>query len=227
MNPKQRAANAAIEYVRSGMTLGLGTGSTADCYLTALGQAIADKRLTNIRAVASSKHSELRAAELGIPLIPLTVPNSVDLTVDGADEIAPDLDLIKGLGGALLREKMLAQNSRQIIIIADSGKRVTHLGTRSPLPVEVIPFSHESTGQFLRSLGCTPTLRRLADQSPFQTDNANFIYDCRFEKGIENPAALNVALCARAGVVESGLFLHLANIALIADDNTVEKLTRP
>jgi len=226
MDPKQRAALAAFDYVRSGMTLGLGTGSTADFFLIAVGQAIAQGRLRDIRAVASSHRSESRAAELGIPLIPLTMPDSIDLTVDGADEIAPNLDLIKGLGGALLREKILAQNSRMLIIIADASKRVTQLGTRSPLPVEVIPFAHESTSQFLRSLGCTPTLRRQADQSPFQTDNGNFIYDCRFEKGIEKPAAISAVLSTRAGIVESGLFLHLAHMAIVADENAVTKLTR-
>jgi ribose 5-phosphate isomerase A len=226
MNPKQRAALAAVEYLKSDTTIGLGTGSTADFFLSALAAAMAKGVLKNIRAVASSKHSELRAAELGIPLIHLTTPNSIDLTVDGADEVDPNLNLIKGLGGALLREKILAQNTRQFIIIVDTSKRVTQLGTHSALPVEIVPFAHESTGEFLRSFGCLPTLRRQADHSPFVTDNGNYIYDCKFS-GIKDPAALDLALCGRSGVVESGLFLKMANIAIVADENTVTTLTRP
>ena len=225
MNPKQRAAEAAIAFVQSGMVVGLGTGSTADEFLKALGAAIQSGRLRDIRGVPTSRQSEQRARELGIALATLMECPHPDVTIDGADEVAPNLDLIKGLGGALLREKIVAQNSQRLIIIADAGKRVRSLGTRSPLPVEVAQFGHESHVEFLHGLGAKTMLRRGADGKTFVTDNGNLIYDCRFD-GIANPRQLEDALLHRAGVVDSGLFLGLATVALIADDAGVQELRR-
>src|SRR5688572_2055992 len=223
MNPKQRAAEAALAYVRSGMVIGLGTGSTADFCLVALGAAIKSGKISGVRGVPTSRQSERRAQEVGIPLATLAECPSVDVTIDGADEIAPNLDLIKGLGGALLREKIVAQNSRKLIIIADGTKRVDVLGTKAPLPVEVAQFAHECHVPFLKSLGARPDLRRAGDGSMFITDNANCIYDCRFG-GIPDARKLEAALLDRAGVVDCGLFLGMASMALVADDQNVVEL---
>ena len=224
MNPKQRAAEASLRFVRDGMVIGLGTGSTADHFLQALAAALRDGRLKGIRGVPTSRQSERRAAQLGIPLITLAQAKP-NVTIDGADEVDPHLNLIKGLGGALLREKIVAQNSAQLIIIADGGKSVAKLGTKSSLPVEVAQFAHDAHADFFRALGATPTLRKTPDGTLYVTDNGNYIYDCRFS-AIEDPAALDAALHSRAGVVETGLFVGLATVALIANDADVEERRR-
>jgi ribose 5-phosphate isomerase A len=225
MNPKQRAAEAAIPFIQSNMILGLGTGSTADFFLKALSAAIQANRLTGIMGVPTSRQSEHRAMELGIPLTTLGHNPVIDLTVDGADEVTPNLDLIKGLGGALIREKIVAQHSRRLVIIADSSKRVPMLGTHTALPVEVIPFAHEVQEIFFRSIGGEPTLRRHAGMI-FNTDNGNLIYDVKFPP-IQDPAKLERQLQSRAGIVGSGLFLQMAATVLIADENAVEQLDAP
>jgi ribose 5-phosphate isomerase A len=150
----------------------------------------------------------------------------LDLTVDGADEVDPNLDLIKGLGGALLREKMVAQASRSMVVIVDDSKVVTRLGTRSPLPVEVVPFAWKSHVPFLRELGCEPSLRKTQTGEPLVTDNGNYILDCSFSAGIADPRSLDQTLAARAGVVESGLFLGLASRVFVGGDGTVESLQK-
>ncbi len=226
MNPKQRAAESALEFVQGGMIVGLGTGSTADFFLEALAEALKSGRLSDIRGVPTSRQSERRAEQLGIPLATLLQCPHLDVTVDGADEVAPNLDLIKGLGGALLREKIVAQNSRKLVIIADASKSVTKLGGKSLLPVEVTPFGHEIQQAFFTTLGATPALRRKADGELFVTDNGNHIYDCRFGDGIADPPALERALKSRAGIVETGLFLGMASVALIADQGRVERRER-
>jgi ribose 5-phosphate isomerase A len=226
MNAKQRAAEAAMTFVRSGMVVGLGTGSTADYFLQALAGAIKAGVLKDIRGVSTSKQSERRAQELGIPLATLTECPQPDVTIDGADEVAPNLDLIKGLGGALLREKVVAQNSRKLVIIADAGKAVARLGTKSMLPVEVVPFGHELQPAFFASLGAAATLRRDAAGKLFVTDNGNYIYDCRFRDGIAEPAAMEQSIRRRAGIVETGLFLGIASVALIANEKSVERRER-
>jgi ribose 5-phosphate isomerase A len=223
MNPKQRAAEAAMSFVKSGMVVGLGTGSTADFFLVALANAIKSGKLGGIRGIPTSKQSERRAQELGIPLTTLVECSKADVDIDGADEIAPNLDLIKGLGGAMLREKIVAQNSKEVIIIADAAKRVDWLGSKSPLPVEVALFEHECHVPFMKSLGAAPTLRRTADGKTFITDNGNCIYDCRFGP-IEDPRRLESALLDRAGIVDCGFFLGMASLALIADDTRVTEI---
>ncbi len=225
MNGKQRAAEAAISLLQNDQIVGLGTGSTADFFLIALGNALKSGQLNGIRGIPTSVQSERRAQELGIPLLDFSKQPFADITVDGADEISPQLDLIKGLGGALLREKIVAQNSKKLVIIADSSKEVSALGTKSPLPVEAAQFAHELQEPFLRSLGCQPTLRRKHDGSIFVTDNNNFIYDCRFPR-IDRPDQLEQALKKRAGIVESGLFVGIARTVLIGDDNGVQRRDR-
>jgi ribose 5-phosphate isomerase A len=224
MNPKQRAAEAAIPFLRDGMIIGLGTGSTADFFLQALGAAIASGQLKSIAGVPTSRQSEHRAEELGIALTTLGKQPVLDLTVDGADEITPNLDLIKGLGGALIREKIVAQNSKKFIIIADASKSVPMLGSRVSLPVEVVPFAHEVQERFFRSIGAEPVLRKSAGMV-FNTDNGNLIYDCKFPPMAE-PAKIEKLLLDRAGVVGCGLFLNMATTVLIADENGVNQLDR-
>jgi len=220
MDAKQRAAEAALRQVTDGMILGLGTGSTAKFFIEAVGAAVGAGKLRDVRTVPTSVGSEKLARDAGLPVITFAKMAKIDLTVDGADEIAPDLTLIKGMGGALLREKIVAQNSSRLIIIADASKLVTKLGTRSPLPVEVTPFGVEASERFLRDLGCTPTLRRQSNGEIFVTDNGNYIFHCKFAE-IPDPKALNLKLATRAGIVESGLFIDLAQAAVIADNQAV------
>jgi ribose 5-phosphate isomerase A len=223
MNAKQRAAEAAIDEIENGMIIGLGSGSTAELFINALGEAIRKKRFRKLRGVATSNQSEQLARGVGIDVISLVEARQIDLTIDGADEIDPKLNLIKGLGGALLREKIVAQNSRRLVIIADKSKRVETLGTQSPLPVEVVKFAYESHEHFLRQLGCDPALRRDKTGELYVTDNGNYIYDCRF-KQIDQPAVLEATLRKRAGIVESGLFIGIAKLALLADAKGVKRL---
>jgi len=213
-----------MKFVRDGMVVGLGTGSTADLFLQALAAALKEGRVRDIRGVPTSRQSERRAQHLGIPLATLADYPRPDVTIDGADEVAPNLDLIKGLGGALLREKIVAQNSKKLVIIADASKAVSKLGTKAMLPVEVAPFAHETHEAFLRSLGATPALRRSGDAA-YLTDNGNYIYDCKFN-GIDDPTSLDLALRRRAGVVETGLFVGMANVALVAGEEAVEERVR-
>ncbi len=225
MNPKQLAADAALELIDNNMVVGLGTGSTAELFINSLGAAIRAGKLRGIRGVPTSTKSDQQARRLGIAIVSLSQVPHIDIDIDGADEIAPNLDLIKGLGGALLREKIIAQNSKRVIVIADSSKLVPMLGTHAPLPVEVIQFEHEAQQRLLRELGCEPALRKTADGKPFVTDNGNFIYDCTFEQ-ITDPHLLEEKLARRAGIVETGLFLGIATLALVADENGVRRLTR-
>jgi ribose 5-phosphate isomerase A len=204
---KQVAARAALWWVRSGMTLGLGTGSTAQYFILLLGERVRAGELT-IGAVASSTESENTARQAGITLVEAKRGLRLDLTVDGADEIAPDLDLIKGAGGALLREKVLAQGAQYFLVIGDSSKRVAHLGN-VPLPVEVVPFGLPWVMDRIQELGADPVLRTSAGGDIFLTDQRNYILDCHFEK-IESPRVLAARLKEIPGVVEHGIFLHEA-----------------
>jgi ribose 5-phosphate isomerase A len=175
--------------------------------------------------VPTSLHTEAVARELGIPLTTLEEAGTLDLTVDGADEVDPELNLIKGLGGALLREKMVAQATRRFVIIVDDGKVVDRLGTRSPLPIEVAPFAWRSHLPFLRGMGGEPEIRRTEEGEPFETDNGNYILQCRFPEGIPDPRGLDRALADRAGILESGLFLGLAREALVGAPEGVRTLS--
>lgn len=223
---KELAAREALKLVRSGMTVGLGTGSTATFFIQQLGEALAKKSLDKIVGVPTSVQSEELARSLKIPLVEFSKQHpTCDLTIDGADEIDDRLNLIKGLGGALLREKIVAQNSKQLIIIADESKRVARLGSKCSLPVEVTRFAHVSHEMFLRSLGCEPVLRLKADKTPYVTDNSNYIYDCRFKPDIPDPLKLAGQLNTRAGIVDHGMFLRLAVRAFIGmNDGTVEMI---
>jgi ribose 5-phosphate isomerase A len=226
MDPKQRAGEAALEHIKDGMIVGLGTGSTAKYFIEALGKALADGKLHDIRVVATSVNSEKLGRQDGLTVVTFAQTSKIDVTIDGADEIAPDLTLIKGLGGALLREKLVAQNSSKLIIIADASKLVTKLGAKGPLPVEVTPFGFEASERYLRDLGCLPVLRRSPQGDIFITDNGNYIFDCKFPE-IPDPRDLNLKLATRSGIVESGLFIDIATAAIIADDTTLWKIEKP
>ena len=226
MDAKQRAGEAALAHVKDGMIVGLGTGSTAKYFIEAVGRALREGKLRDVRGIPTSVNSEKLARDAGLPVLTFAQTSKIDVTVDGADEIAPDLTLIKGLGGALLREKLVAQNSAKLIIIADASKLVTKLGTKCALPVEVTPFGQEASERFLRDQGCTPALRRGAGGEIFVTDNGNYIFDCKFTE-IADPRELNQKLAIRAGIVESGLFIDLAQMAIIADDQATWTIARP
>jgi len=201
MNAKQIAAQHAVQYVESGMTVGLGTGSTSAFAIEAIGKKV--HQGLSIKAVASSLRSEELARNAGITLIPFAEVETIDIYIDGADEVDKDLNLVKGGGGALLREKILAFNSKQFIVIVDSSKLVNHLG-QFLLPVEIIPFAMELTIRQIQNLGGIITMRMDKDQ-PYITDNGNMIIDCDF-KEIERVDQLHHALNAIPGVVENGLF---------------------
>lgn len=224
---KQLAAQQALQYVESGMVLGLGTGSTARFLVETLAERLRDGRLRDIVGVCTSDATAAQAQRLGIPIATLEQRPRLDLAIDGADEIDPMLNLIKGLGGALLREKIVAACSAKMIVIADSSKAVSKLGATQPLPVEVTPFGHETHVEFFRALGSEPTLREDKRKGGvFVTDNGNYIYDLRFAAGIDDPADLENKLTKRPGVIETGLFIGIAKVALIADENRVEERIR-
>ena len=223
---KHAAAARALEFVESGMAVGLGSGSTVRPLLALLAARLHDGSLKNVIAVPTSDDTARRCREFGIPLVTLADRPELSLAIDGADEVGPHLDLIKGMGGALLREKVVALAARRFIIVADESKLVRRLGTRAPVPVEVVPFGWTTLVPFFEQHGATPILRRAADGAPFVTDNGNYLVDCRFARGIPDPAALARALAKRTGIVEDGLFLHLANVAVVASASGVRLLKR-
>ncbi|HET9947290.1 MAG TPA: ribose 5-phosphate isomerase A [Longimicrobiales bacterium] len=223
---KRRAAEAALAEVRSGMVLGLGTGSTVDHLLDLLEEALASGALRDLVAVPTSVRTERRARELGIVLADLGDHESLDLAIDGADEIGPGLDLVKGAGGALLREKMVAQAAERFVVIADDSKRVGRLGTRAALPVEVLRWGWRAHARFLERHGAEVSVRSRRDGGPVESDNGNVLLDARFPDGIEDPQALEASLSARAGILETGLFLGLADRAYVAGPQGVEILER-
>ncbi len=223
---KREAAAAALQEVESGMVLGLGTGSTVAHFLELLGEALEDGTLEDVEGVPSSVRTGREARVAGIPLLALHEVEKLDLTVDGADEVTPDLDLVKGMGGALLREKMVAQASDRVCIIADDRKRVDRLGTRSPLPVEVVDWAWQVHARFLESRGADVSVRTFDDGPPYKSDNGNIILDCRFPDGIPDPEALEEALRRRAGVVETGLFLGVADTVIFAGDEGIRTVRR-
>ena len=217
MDRKKAAAEAALELVEDGMVVGLGTGSTANYAIEGLGRRVASG--LRIRGVATSRASEELARKVGVPIITLDQVSGIDLTIDGADEVDPRFNLIKGMGGALLREKIVAFASKQEVIIIDDSKLVEALGTKTPLPVEVVPFGHLRTKDALESLGCKASLK--GESSPFVTDNGNLIYECRFAK-MEDPEILEAEIDMIPGVVESGLFIDLATKVVVASTKGVE-----
>lgn len=240
LNTKKLAAEKALDYIRDGMILGLGTGSTAYWAILGIGERV--RKGMKVRAVATSLHSEALAREAGIPVLSLSEVDHIDLTIDGADEVDEELNLIKGGGGALLREKIVAAATAFYIIIVDESKLVKHLG-KFPLPVEVAPFGWEMTRRRLEGLGCTTRLRMVADMpgeknkvaetaaagkrqadaaaaarqqdtTVFLTDNGHYIIDCSFGS-IADPALLHNQVNAITGVMDNGLFIRMANLVVV------------
>jgi len=222
MNLKQMVAAKAVEEVKSGMVLGLGTGSTTRYAIEMIGQRLREGRLKDIVGVPTSSGSAQLARQMGIPLTTLQEHPVIDLTIDGADEVGPDLVLIKGQGGALLHEKIVARASRREIIIVDDSKLVQVLGSRAPLAVEVIPFGWDTYLPAIRELGCNPVLR-MKGTEPYITDEGNYIVDCHFER-IDDPARLECELNLIPGVVENGIFIGLASVILVASESGISEL---
>ena len=231
MTLKEQAVIAAAGLAQSGMLLGLGTGTTAALVVRELGRRLRDGEIRDIRAVPTSKATARLSRAEGIPLLTLEEAPVLDLSIDGADEIDPAWNLVKGAGGSLLREKIVAQVSRTEAIVADDVKMVARLGDRMPLPLEVVPFGWNTHLDFLRGLGGDPVLRRDASGAPFVTDEGNWTIDCRFsdqqgQRMLENPVALDEMLRSRAGIIETGFFLGLTTILVVARESGVEVLRR-
>ena len=222
---KKEAAEYAVRYVKSGMAVGLGTGSTAIFAVRAIGALLRDGTLRDIVAFATSRVTWDEAVKLDIPMLSDDLPRSLDVTIDGADEVDPALDLIKGGGGALLREKLVAQASAQEIIVVDESKLSPRLGTFHVLPVEVLPFGWRSQARYLESLGAKYVVRRAANGEEYRTDQGNMILDCNFGP-IADPAELAAKLEGRAGIVEHGLFLGLADAIVVSSPSGVRELLR-
>jgi ribose 5-phosphate isomerase A len=214
---KRAAAERAVALIESGMRVGLGTGSTARHVVDLLAARLHAGDLTDIIGVPTSRTTEDQARALNVPLATLDEVNSLDLCIDGADEVDPRLELIKGLGGALLWEKIVARASARLVIVADDSKDVDRLGTRSPVPVEVAPFGWRTHLAAMQEAGGRPVLRVAdADDTPFITDGGHYIIDLHFADGIVDARALETALRARAGVIETGLFLGMADTVVTA-----------
>lgn len=223
---KRAAARKALTSVASGMAVGLGTGSTVRHLVDLLADALDDGTLSDIVAVPTSVRTERQARERRIRLVELRDYPALDVTIDGADEVSPELDLMKGLGGALVREKIVAQASRRLVIICDDSKLVERLGTKAPLPVEVVDWAVDHQARFLESTGAVVTLRTGADGEPLRSDNGNVFLDCAFPDGIEDPEELEGVLLHRAGIVDTGLFLGMADEVVIAADDGTRSLRR-
>ena len=225
-NPKEAAGRRAAELIESGTTVGLGTGSTVFFTLQRLAERIHEEGL-EVRGVPTSLDTEGKAREMGIPLVGLEEVESIDLTIDGADEIDANFDMIKGGGGALLREKVVASISAREAIVVGRDKVVERLGRGFLLPVEVVPFARPMVRRALAALGAEPNLRLAEQEVAYLTDNGNEILDCRFAEGIADAAALERAIDEIPGVVESGLFIGLAHVMVVGEaDGSAELIER-
>lgn len=223
---KQLAADAAVNEVRSGMTVGLGYGSTALLFVRSLAKKVASGELSDITGVACALAMDKEARSLGLNVSTLDEHPVMDLTVDGADEVDPALNLIKGGGGALLREKVVAQASKREIIIVDESKMSAQLGDKWALPVEVVPFALRPVSEYVGSLGAVVKLRLMEGGDPLVTDQGNWIIDCNFGP-MPDPAAVARSLEGRAGLVGHGLFLGLASEVIVAGSDGIRRIARP
>jgi ribose 5-phosphate isomerase A len=221
---KQQAAERAVSYVQSGMIVGLGAGSTARLAIHHLARLLREGVLKDIIGIPCAEAVAADAREQGIQLASLEDHPVIDLTIDGADEVDPQLNLIKGGGGALTREKIVAQASKREIIIVDESKLVPALGTGWAVPIEVIPFGHGSQRRYLEALGATISVRHKAEGSIYYTDQGNYIFDCNFGP-IADPARLAQQIQGRAGILEHGLFIGLASEVIVAGADGIRHIT--
>jgi ribose 5-phosphate isomerase A len=222
MDLKEMAAREAVKQVKDGMVVGLGSGSTASIAIRILGEKV--KQGWKIVGVPTSRDSEDLGRSVGIPMGELKDYHAVDVTIDGADEVDPNLNLIKGLGGALVREKIVASVTKMEIIIVDESKLVDFLCQKAPLPVEIVRFASESTLRRLEKFGCVPKLREMNGMK-FITDNGNLIADCKFSR-IDNPRKMESDLNLVPGVVDNGLFVGLAHKVIVASKDGVRTIDK-
>jgi ribose 5-phosphate isomerase A len=218
---KKEVGEKAVEFIKDGMIVGLGTGSTVYYFISKLGELV--QRGLSVKGVPTSHQTEELAIKLGIPLVSFSEIEQIDVAIDGADEVNPDLNLIKGGGGALLREKIIAKAAKTFIVVADSHKNVDTLGT-FPLPIEVVPFGYEMTMNYIGELGGNPTLRQRGG-TPFLTDNGNYIIDSSFQE-INQPEELEKNLNLLPGVVDNGLFVGMANTVITIVDKKLIRRVR-
>ena len=222
---KAQAGEYAVKLIQNNMIVGLGTGSTVKYFLQGLATKIQNGKFMNIKGVPSSRQTEKIARELNIPLTSFDEYQTIDITIDGADEVDPDFNLIKGGGGALLREKIMAQASKRFVIIIDESKYTAKLGTIFVVPVEVLPYALPLEMKFLKDTGAEIKIRKLSNGEYFKTDQGNYILDCNFSL-IDNPQKLSEVLNMRAGIMEHGLFLSVTTDVVMATDHEVRHLTR-
>jgi ribose 5-phosphate isomerase A len=218
-----RVALAALARVQGGMRLGLGTGRAAEAFIRRLGERV--RGGLAILGVPTSARSEELARRENIPLASLDQVDGLDLAFDGADEVTPDLALTKGLGGAMLRERVVVHEAARFIVLVTAEKLVDKLGSRAPIPVEVVPFASHTASRHLAALGGKPAVRKNADGYPFQTDNHNWILDTAFSP-IDDPASLDARIRKIPGVVDTGIFLDTASLVLVGDKGEVRELAR-
>jgi ribose 5-phosphate isomerase A len=216
-----RVAQAALAHVADGMLLGLGTGRAAEAFIHALGERV--RGGLRVRGVPTSNRSDELARKVGIEVLSLAEIDHLDIAFDGADEVTPGLALTKGLGGALLRERVVAFEAERMVVLVTPDKLVEALGSRTPIPIEVVPFAEPSAGRHLRALGGAPAVRKRPDGFPFVTDNANWILDTDFGP-IAEPARLDAAIRRIPGVVDDGLFLDMADLVLVGEEGRVREM---
>ena len=226
MDLKLQAASHALAYVHSGMVLGLGSGTTAGHFVDLLGERLRSGALRDILGVPTSEATAVRARRQGIPLTTLDEHCRLDLAVDGADEVDPKLNLIKGLGRALVREKIVVTYADRFVVLVDEAKLVSRLGTRCPLPIEIVPFAATPQVAWLNSISGRAELWAEAGGSPIVTDNGNYLVRCWFEGGIADAYALSHTLNERPGIVEHGIFLDLADQIIIAGADGIRTMER-
>jgi len=222
MTDKQAVSEYALNYVQNGMTIGLGTGSTANCFIEALAQCYQQENL-QIKIVASSLVSQLKAQQLGLPIIAIEHIEKLDIYVDGADEVAPDMTLLKGRGSDLVKEKLLVEAAEQFIVLIDPSKQVSHIGDNFPIPAEVLPFAWQLVQQKMRNAGAQARLRE-TDSGFAVTSCGNLVLDLVFDSELST-TALNDLLNATPGIVEHGIFHNLADIILLANKGEVTQIT--
>jgi ribose 5-phosphate isomerase A len=223
---KRAAGTRAVDLIASGMRVGLGTGSTARCVAEEIAARLRDGRLSDVACVPTSERTRALAQSLAVPLTTLEDHPTLDIAIDGADEIDPSLDLIKGAGGALLREKIVAAAARHFVVVGDDSKRVQRLGEKAAVPVEVVRFGWKTHLPIIERLGGFAALRQSPAGDPFLTDEENYILDVRFEFAVD-AREVNRSLRERPGVVETGFFLGMAGMAILGTDSGTLLLDRP